>query len=141
MRAIVAAGVAAAAVALAGCSGSGHPAAAASTHRADIASPGASLTPAPLAVPPLITNSKANRALCDRLVRLHVSRASASRFVAWARTASGSQSAQRRAGKLIGDIMTWYDDSYLSPSKPIRAVTAWGKIIADCRSIGVFGPG
>jgi hypothetical protein len=61
--------------------------------------------------------------------------------MAWAGTASGTQSAQRPAHKLTGDILTWYDASYLSPSKPRRAVTAWGKIIADCRSIGIFGPG
>jgi hypothetical protein len=138
MRATVAAALAAATVVLAGCSGPGLPAPAASTHRGDLASPHVSLTPAPLAVPPLISNSRADRAVCYRLVRLHVSRASAGRFAAWAR--AERQLTNGAAHKLISDIATWYDDSYVS-GKPIRGVTAWGKIIDDCRSIGIFGPG
>jgi hypothetical protein len=137
MRAYVAAYVAATTVALTGCSGSGHPSPAASTHRADLATPAVSLTPAPLSVPPLVRNSRADRAVCYRFVRLSVTRTSASRFVAWAKR----EAAKGAARGMINDIVTWYHDSYTSSGKPSRARADLAKVTSDCRSIGIFGPG
>jgi hypothetical protein len=137
MRAYVAACVAAATAGLAGCSGPAHPAPAASTHRAGLATPKVSLTPAPLSAPPLVGNSQADRAVCYRFVRLSVTRTSASRFVAWAKREAAKGAAQR----MINDIVRWYDDSSTSSGKPNRVPADLATVTSDCRSIGIFGPG
>jgi hypothetical protein len=151
MRVTVAAGLAAAIAALAGCSGSGlaAPAPGASSRPADAASraPGsasssaASLTPGPAGIPPLIGRTAADRTVCLRFVRAGSSKAAADDFVAWVSSGPGRQAASHSARVLVRDIKAWYDDSYLSSGHPGRAGTDWAKASKDCRSIGIFGPG
>lgn len=146
MRAAVAGCFAAIILLLAGCAGTyGAAAPAASTHRAATAAPAPAsplkLSPSPGAITPLVSKTTANRAVCWHFVRARITKAQARRFMVWLTSGPGSEFAARSSRALIKGIRAWYRDSYARPGRPARAGADLAAAGADCRSIGIFGPG
>jgi hypothetical protein len=142
MRAAVAGCFAAIMVALAGCGGAGGaPSPAVSTHRAATAAPSLELTPSPGSVTPLVSKTTANRAVCWHFVRARITEAAARRFRVWLDSGPGHEFAAGASRTLISDIRAWYRDSYSKSGRPARVGADLAAAGADCRSIGIFGPG